>query len=301
MSERTVKTFGLAGLEENIINGARIHAGNETVVVERKGVAYAFDRHTLDSALLERAESAGAEVLLERRWGGERADVVVGADGFSSSVRASLGLPAPRYVMGAIGFVRGSFDSFVDIYLDADLAPGFFAWVIPRSEKIAEIGLAVDSRHSAEVLGRLRIFARRFGFKHPEILGARPIPVDRPRPRVVFGNTLLVGDAAVQTKATTGGGISYGLLAAERLAGAVVSDDLYSYQRFHHSYIYPRLFAHWLGRKYLNNVDSEKLLRLVHDYGLEKELSLRGDMDDPFFLLSPKFPLFIFRSAALLI
>jgi len=291
----------LRGLEENRIDGARIHAGDISITVERKEVAYAFDRKVLDAALAERAESAGARILFGRRWSGERADILIGADGFSSSVRSSLGIPTPRYVMGAIGFVWGDFDSYVDVYLDRDVAPGFFAWVIPRSENVAEVGLGVDALHSSEVLERLRVFARRLGFERLDLLGARPIPVDRPRTRVVFGRTMLVGDAAVQTKATTGGGISYGLLAADGLADAIISGDLYAYQRFHHSYIFPRLFLHWLAREYLNRVDSEQLLNLVREYDLEKELSRSGDMDDPFFLFSPRFFAFTFRSAALLI
>ncbi len=301
LSSRTVKRFGLKGLEENVVHGARIHAGNEEIFVERRRVAYVFDRGVLDSDLAERAESAGASILFGRRWTGERADVTVGADGFSSSVRRALGLKAPRYIMGAIGFVKGVFDSYVDVYLDSSIAPGFFAWVIPRSEGVAEVGLGVDSAHSSEVLARLRAFARRLGYDNLELRGARPIPVDRPMLRVVSGNAALVGDAAVQTKATTGGGISYGLRAADALSDAIASGDICLYQRFHRTYIYPRLLIHWVARSYLNRVDSERLLRLVEEYGIDEKLSERGDMDDPLFLLSPGFLGFIFRSAALLI
>lgn len=301
LSARTVRRYRLSEFAENVVHGARIHAGGEMITVERKSVAYVFDRRALDSGLKERAESAGARVVFGKRWDGEGADVLVGADGFSSSVRSYLGVRPPRFVMGAIGFVEGSFDGYVDVYLDGNVAPGFFAWVIPRSDNVAEVGLGVSSRHSSSVLDRLTAFARRLGFKEIDVLGARPIPVDFPRLRVVYGNTALVGDAAVQTKATTGGGISYGLLAADALANAIVSNDLSTYQRFHRIHIYSKLFVHALARWYLNRVDTERLLRLVREYGLDTELSKRGDMDDPFFLFSPKFLAFIFRSAVLLI
>lgn len=304
LSASTVKRFTLGAAAENVVHGARIHAGTEEVFVERRNVAYVFDRKVLDSLLLERAEASGVRVHFGKRFDGSQRDrdnVLIGADGFSSTVRSSVGVPSPRYVMGAIGFVRGSFDEYVDIYLDPGFAPGFFAWVIPRSDRVAEIGLGVSGDLSSEVLTRLRLFAMRLGYSFLDVVGARPIPVDFPRTQVVFGNIALVGDAAVQTKATTGGGISYGLQAADALADAIISGDLYSYQRFHHLHLYPRLLIHALARKYLNRADSERLLRLIREYGLEKELSRRGDMDDPYFLLSPKFLAFIFRSVALLI
>ncbi|MDN5358891.1 MAG: hypothetical protein PWP76_734 [Candidatus Diapherotrites archaeon] len=304
LSAKTVKRFALEDAAENTVHGARIHAGKEGVFVERKNVAYVFDRKLLDSLLLERAEAAGAEVHFGRGFDGSMRfphDVLVGADGFASTVRSLIGLPAPRYVMGAIGFIRGSFDDYVDIYLDRDLAPGFFAWVIPRSENTAEIGLGVNGKFSSNVLEYLNRFSRFLGFDSYELLGARPIPVDFPMLRVIYGNTALVGDAAVQTKATTGGGISYGLRAADALAHAVLSGDLYSYQRLHRIHIYPRLLLHALARKYLDHVDPERLLRMIKEYGLERDLSRGGDMDDPFFLFSPRFFAFIFRSAVLLI
>ncbi len=301
LSARTVRRYGLVAFAENSVDGARIHAGNIEISVERKRVAYVLNRQALDSELLARAESAGADVYLGREWRGESADALAGADGFASSVRARLGLRPPRFVMGAIGFVRGHFDGFVDIYLDPEVAPGFFAWQIPRSDSEAEIGLGVSEKHSSTVFHRLRRFATSLGYSELRVLGARPIPVDLPLKRVIYDGHALVGDAAVQTKATTGGGISYGLLAADALASAILSGDLAAYQRFHRRRIFPRLFLHYLIRRYLDRVDPERLLHLVHEYGMEAELSRRGDMDDPFFLFSPKIFAFIFRSAALLI
>jgi len=304
VSANTVRKYNLKTVAENVVHGARLHAGNITISIERKKVAYVFDRYVLDKYLCERAESSGAEICFGKRFSGANgrdADVFVGADGFASTVRSEIGLPMPRYVMGAIGVVKGKFDNYVDVYLDHNLAPGFFAWVIPRSDNVAEIGIGIDSKYSSEVLSRLRTFAMRCGFKSFSVLGARPIPVDFPMGRVVYGRTALVGDAAVQTKATTGGGITYGLLAADALGGSIASGNIWEYQRYHRFFLYPRLLAHMVVRKYLNSVNYERLLSVLKELEIEKKLSRRGDMDDPTFLLSKEFAPVIFRSAFLLI
>jgi len=272
------------------VDGARIHAGSEELLVRRKKVAYVFDRLALDRHLYDLAVSSGAEVHLgmnvSRR---PDADVVVGADGSGSFVRRACFDSEVHTIPGTIAYVRGSFDRYVDVFLDRDLAPGFFAWLIPRAEDEAEIGLAVDPKYAPTILPRLRSFARRLGFNDIDVRGVRPIVVSSPLLHVVRRNCALVGDAAAHVKATTGGGISYGLLAADILAGSILSNDLGRYQHWHRFWAVPRLFVHYLIRHWLNIVDVERLVHVLREKGIDEELSRAGDMDDPSFLLNARY------------
>ena len=266
------------------INGARIHAGRETLEVWRRNVAYVIDRASMHREIIERAESAGAEIHLGER--GPRGDgtVLVGADGVLSTVRRSLGLKAPAYIIGAQVDVRGEFDDAVDVYFLPNV--DFFAWVIPTDDGHARAGLAT----SGDPVPLLRAFLRRLRLRRVGEIRGRPIPVDAPLRRVVYGNTALVGDAVPHTKATTGGGIRYGLLAARSLVNAIhgffSTGTLFPYQSYHLRQLYPRLSLHYLLRRWFGRV-TEETLRRAKDAGLDEALSRYGSMDDPFFALRP--------------
>lgn len=287
VSAKAVKAFPF--LEESILNvvhGARIHAGSVELFLERKSVAYVLDREALGKDLLERAEAAGARVILGEPGPSGDGTVLVGSDGALSKVRRDLGLGVPRWVVGVQVNVKGSFDNYVDVYF----FPGcnFFAWVVPESEDRARVGAA----SSGDPLPFLRKVLRTLGKRSVRRVEGRPIPVDHPLKRVVFGTTALVGDAVPHTKATTGGGIYYGLLAARSLADAVhhffSTGSLAPYQRFHARVIYPRLALHAMIRSWLLRSDMEDLMRRAKDAGIEDVLSRYGDMDDPMFILNPK-------------
>ncbi len=287
VSANAIKAFPF--LEEyvkNVIHGARIHAGDVELFIERRSVAYVLDRIALGKELLERAEASGVHVLLGERGPAGDGMVLVGADGVLSQVRRNLGLGTPRYVMGVQVTVKGTFDDYVDVYF----LPGcdFFGWVVPEDHERARVGVASSGDPRPFLKKILRILGR----KSTRHLAGRPIPVDHPLRRVVYGTTTLVGDSVPHTKATTGGGIYYGLLAARALADAIhkffSTGTLADYQRFHANNLYPRLALHALIRRWLLGRDMEDTLRKAKDAGIEDVFSRYGDMDDPLFILNPR-------------
>jgi geranylgeranyl reductase family protein len=224
-------------LFQNAIRGARFHPGGADSPAypfhRDEPISNAVDRVGLDRTLAAAAGAAGADVrdghtvtavdeghdsvTVTARGpdGTERheAQMVVGADGPRSRVRDECGLPEPdEFLHGVLGFDEApDHEDFVDVHLTV---PRFFAWRIPRGDAGVEYGLAVspgeDERARFEALCEdysVTLDRRCSGL----------IPVGPPN-RVTGRRSLLVGDAAGQTKPFTGGGILYGMRAADHAA-----------------------------------------------------------------------------------
>ena len=222
----------------------------EGVVVERK----LFDKH-----LANEAARAGADVatsvkvvdLLEG-WRGVRAKtlsglvelkskVVVAADGAYSLVARRAGLPLSSSPLDyGVGFqyemVNVKHDpDYVDMYIGEDVAPGTYAWIIPKGPDVANVGTGVRVPYVKRGLN-VRDYQRNFVKKHPvafpKLTKARPtavkagcIPVGGPIEEMCAGNVLAVGDAGGHTIPTVGGGIPPGLVIGS-IAGECVADHL---------------------------------------------------------------------------
>ena len=227
-------------LFQNEIYGARFHLGGADSEAhpfyKDEPVSNAIDRVGLDQTLAECASAAGADVRdghtvtavdenpgrVEVRAKGPdgvetfEASMVVGADGPRSRVRREVGLPEPDELLhGVLGFeFEPDHAEFVDVHLTV---PRFFAWRIPRGDAGVEYGLAVAPGDDAP--GRFDDLLDDYGVELVErCSGAIPIG---PPSRTVGKRSLLVGDAAGQTKPFTGGGILYGMRAADIAARTV--------------------------------------------------------------------------------
>jgi geranylgeranyl reductase family protein len=242
-------------LLQNEIYGARFHLGGpdspshpfykETVV------SNAIDRVGLDRTLADCAREAGAEIRTNRPVtrveefddrvavdaatpdGSEafEARLVCGADGPRSKVRTEIGLPEPEELLhGVLGFSNEvDDDDFVDVHLTV---PRFFAWRIPRREAGVEYGLAVAPGDDAS--RRFESFVDDYGVEiDRRCSGAIPIG---PPDRTVGRRSFLVGDAAAQTKPFTGGGILYGMRAADVAAETIDPEHPATLQEYEHGW-----------------------------------------------------------------
>jgi len=233
---------------QNEIYGARFHldeaGGPDSDAYEfykPTVVSNVIDRVGLDSVLAEAARAAGATVrenhtvvgVTEDRDGvtvevrgpdgveTHRARMVAGCDGPTSRVRRELGLPEPGELLhGVLGFAEEpDGDDFVDVHLTV---PGFFAWRIPRGEAGVEYGLGMAA-DSADVRARFERFTGAYGVEVVRRCSGL-IPIGPPS-RVTGRRSFLIGDAAAQTKPFTGGGIRYGMIAADHAARAIDPAD----------------------------------------------------------------------------
>ncbi|MFC6890462.1 geranylgeranyl reductase family protein [Halorubrum trueperi] len=240
-------------LLQNRVYGARFHVGGPDSTpypfYKRDPVSNVIDRVELDRTLADAARAAGADVreghtvvAVEERddrvvveasvagdggsvgdgAGTERfeARMIAGCDGPTSRVRRSLDLPEPEELLhGVLAFDDAPDDGdMVDVHLTA---PTFFAWRIPRGEAGVEYGLAAPPGDDvSEMFDRLTdgydVTTDRF------CSGAIPIG---PPDRVTTDRAFLIGDAAAQTKPFTGGGICYGMTAADAAAAVIDPAD----------------------------------------------------------------------------
>ncbi|RLG46710.1 MAG: hypothetical protein DRO06_03970, partial [Thermoproteota archaeon] len=209
-------------LEEVVINGIeRIEVDLPRKVVTIQVDMLVVDRARLVGALISTARKLGARVETGIRlsslslssdrasarfagMGGERveADWVIGADGALSKTAEAVGIPRSSGLNLAIGVNFRARDVMaledtVYMMISPDVAPGGFAWIIPRGGGIFNVGLGVRPWGLVcldEALSRLKKWVY---LRHAEALSppaGRPIPVGglrRPRP----GRIILAGDA----------------------------------------------------------------------------------------------------------
>ena len=213
--------------------------------------AYVVDRVSYVAGIAERAQQAGAGYLLGHRVtnihpGDDQvivssvrdsqrechsAKAVVIASGFGTALTRSLDLGAlPDYVAGVQAEVETPEDAEVEVYLGSQVAPGFFAWLVPTAPGKALVGL-LTRQHAASYLQKLLARLRAEGklnapASEPKQWG---LPL-RPLPKTYSHRVLVLGDAAGLVKPTTGGGIFYSLvtsdLAADTLHQALQQNDL---------------------------------------------------------------------------
>ncbi len=249
------------------VKGAYIYAPDGTRVVmsgeKMEEVGYVLERRIFDKVLAHEAARAGAEVRVKteaygliKEDGAARgvtircmaegetrrinATVVVGADGVESRVGRWAGLNTrlrpsdmdvcAEYLMCGIDIAQ----DHSEFFLGNEIAPNGYAWIFPKGEDCANVGLGIggdrsgDGRHAIDYL---RAFVHRNypnGKIIAEICGA--VPVCGPIRESVADGLVLVGDAAWHVNPLTGGGIIYamqgGAIAGDVIARAVQAKDV---------------------------------------------------------------------------
>jgi digeranylgeranylglycerophospholipid reductase len=210
--------------------------GTELLHTSQRPMAYIVDKGAFNGALAAGAASAGA--LLYTSTPAQHVVVddaqvrleAMAAEGYSLTVHAPLvvlacgvnyrltkhlGLGAPReFLQGAQTEVPWVWTSGTEVHLNKAFSPEAFAWVVPLQNGYTRVGVmcARDARGALmQVLDRIIPQWRERQDIH---LGSKPI-AQTPLRRSYAERVLVIGEAAGQVKATTGGGIYYGLLAAQ--------------------------------------------------------------------------------------
>ncbi len=233
--------FDLKDSLTNTIYGAKIYSPNNTQlrVESKKPVAFVMDRSLFDKTLYQQAKKAGADIQLSTsvmnirgktiftqskgRGGVKKADIMVAADGVNSRLRKLVGVEskATDFVHSYQVKASGNFDPrFVELYFGENFAPHFFAWVIPENESSAKIGLGC--KVGVNPVHAFKKFLKEKQIDiHIKSDNSFLIPCAPPIRTLVKDNIALLGDAAYQTKATTGGGIIMNCKSADILSNVI--------------------------------------------------------------------------------
>jgi digeranylgeranylglycerophospholipid reductase len=231
--------------------------GTEVRVAEGD-VGYVLDRTRFEPALAAEAGRAGAEILigteataLKRDGDGwlvalrdaareyvVRTRLIIAADGVDGMVARWAGLDTrvpsrdmescAQYLMTNVNVDQDA----IYLHFGNNIAPGGYAWVFPKGEGSANIGLGVVALRAGERNARqwLDAYARNYfptGIRVSSTVGG--VIVHPTIKRTVTDGLITVGDAAHMINPLSGGGIvnamKAGRLAAEVGAGALAAAD----------------------------------------------------------------------------
>ena len=218
----------LCGVNVDVLNslyGAHVHFPNDGIISARskRRKAVLIDRSELDRKMADAAQDVGAEYLYNTRYRSHtigkdsvkidigsdiESEIIIGADGHRSAVSGSLGKnDAKEYVRGIQADLKHVCDDqeMMNIFIGSDVAPGFFAWVIPFGD-LTRVGLCCNSDSIPAI--HLKALIRKAGLENAEVKEKHcgMIPLGG-RPRSYGERLLLIGDAAGQVKPVSGGGL----------------------------------------------------------------------------------------------
>ena len=295
---------------------------NKVIVVSKnKKISVDVDevvmwRDKFDQFVAEMAADAGAEILTSHQFIGFngkniikvkdkknnkikeiKTDFVVGADGPYSSVAKSAGmnLNSKNYI-GMQAKIKLSMDTTsFETYFGNDF-PNFFGWCVPESEETARIGIGCFENAQQHFYKFLKT---RTGKENVLCWESGLIPLYNPKRIIQKDNVYLIGDAAAQVKATTGGGIIPSLKAAQTLCDCIVNNKSYSKEFRKKSG--KELLLHLRIRKMLNKFsdDDYGMLLELMDKAKVRKILKKYDRDTPIplvinlLLKEPRFLLFL--------
>jgi len=235
-------------------------------------------------------ENGQKYVLIETSKRLIKAKMLIGCDGPLTSVGKHLKVKNKLLYAAQIR-IKGNFDENEAVMYFHPLWKQLFGWIVPEGNNIYRIGIA----SSKNVKYCFHIYLKKLGIdfnnKIDQQGGIIPYGIMN---KSAFKNVLLLGDAAGQVKATTGGGIVMLLTAAKHASNCVklsLKENNFSKRFIKKHYEKPclRTFGKELKLHYvirlilerLTNKDFEIFFKIVKENKIEHIITLYGDMDFP--------------------
>ncbi|MGB7969914.1 MAG: NAD(P)/FAD-dependent oxidoreductase [Methanobacterium sp.] len=255
-------TKELSGVRLISPNGTDVWMKEDQVKLPEAG--YILERKVFDKFMAMDAARAGATIMIKTLARGMRKDydgyivscesmgedfeikakIVVGADGPESRVGRWGGLKTavkPKNMESGIQFEMVGLEmedpDVIEFYFGS-VAPGGYAWIFPKGDDIANVGLGIVSTVTDKSAYEHLV---EFVKNCPATQNAQPVelnvggdPVGGMTKNLVKDNLMIVGDAAGHVNPLTGGGIITALEAgmyAGEVAAAAVKEDNYTEKR----------------------------------------------------------------------
>ena len=175
--------------------------------------------------------------------------------------------------------------SKVEVIIDQEKYPGFFAWIIPSNEGKGKVGIAGKGINVSDILEEF--LEERGDYSVIRKIFA-PIWIKGPIENFVQEKTIIVGDAAGQAKPTTAGGIFTsgmgGVYAGQAISEFLKSGnfkELEEYQKRWTKRFGKEFEKQKLARKILERLDNNSINSLMQSIRPEtvKEISEKEDFD----------------------
>jgi digeranylgeranylglycerophospholipid reductase len=300
----------------NKLKAAEIYspAGQPLIIGKDKIQAVVIDRTAFDRSIIEKTMDSGAALISGERVRGLdghdkrqvtlgnrtlEAKIIIGADGAKSVTRKLLGLDEPTYLLN--GFSADVSGLEIDqqrakVFFGRNLAPNFFAWMIPAGD-ITRVGLCTRGGNGTVHEHFKRLF--KAGETANILSGGKVvksysgiIPIGT-LDRTSADGGMIVGDAACQVKATSGGGIYPGLVCARHCANmaikALEKDDfsgkmLSGYHDAWTSDIGDELKKAMMMHRIYASLDDkqlEEIFRMLSNKEIIETINSVGDIDYP--------------------
>ena len=279
------------------IQSAKIYApnGNNFEIDSSNQEIIVVNRRELDKQAARQAKDYGAKILVKASFQKKN----------PNGVKTSIGEINCRYFLDCRGvsalanknrngvYLTAQYEIYADwikkgqveVYFDQDKYPGFFAWIIPSGEGVGKVGVSGKEINSAEVIdgflkskGDFSIIRKIFA----------PIWINGPIKKFVDGETLIVGDAAGQSKPTTAGGIfscgMAGIIAGKSVVAAINANDaskLMNYEKLWKEKFGKEFEKQILARKILSRIDNQTVNKLFESITPEiiHDISKKEDFD----------------------
>ncbi len=312
---------------QNTIYGAVIHSpsGSTLTIGGEKVHGLVINRQRFDETLSQNAQTAGAEILIGYKVVSAKkqenhitltiqqneqtltvqCNILIGTDGPHSRIRNIFGFPHPIEMLQGIGAELSDTEldpRFVHIFVGRNIAPGFFAWIIPTNTQgtTARIGLCIRKQSNHPLQHYFTALLQQSLLQGTNVMkrfgGAIPLG---PLKKTVDDHVMLVGDAAAQVKPTSGGGIYPGLVCATQCA--IVAEEALQKQQFDGQFLknYHTKWTKEIGRELSLGMKFRKIFTSLTDEQLNKYLeklnnkktieiiNTHGDIDYPSRLALP--------------
>ena len=307
VSLQAMEKLGIIPSSRSIVHSvkkAKISSASKSFdITMKQDKLIVLDRREFDKQIAFQAQKYGADILtrnlvtminydsLEKKFGirtnnrSFSSDLFVDARGISSLInRTSRNglLQSAQYEIYADSIPSDE----ILVKLDSEIYPHFFAWIIPTGQGKAKVGVAGSKINALQTL---ESFISSFNFKYSAVRKIyAPIWVGGPIKNFINERSLLVGDAAGQTKPTTAGGIFScgmgGILAGKSIARYKITNrriHLHEYEKKWFSIFGKEFQIMLLFRKILERLDNKSLdeiLSVVTDTTLD-EISESASFD----------------------
>ncbi|MGC8557672.1 MAG: geranylgeranyl reductase family protein [Nitrososphaeria archaeon] len=271
------------------------------VTINQEG--YAINKTFFLQEVASKAAQAGAEIHVRESFESFERDgravkvktssniytssVIIGADGYHSAVAKVAGIreksepiPTVQYIMAN---VKLNHPNSVRFYLGESVAPRGYAWIFPKTDDIAEVGIGVRGAVAKQYLDKF-VKAHADELERARIIDYRgaPVPIGGLIKDAVRDNLILAGDAAGTVIPFTGAGIHASLIAgmvAGRVAAKSSLEGDVSAQRL--SEFYSAYDDPW-GRRIRSSLKAMKVFERASDddFNQLQEILDEGDILD---------------------